>query len=129
MFLKANSVGTLEALRQIVASLSSRTTDVNVRYIKGSVGNVCKTDIDAATVSGSSTGVSTMILGFNVDHTDHSVRSFAKQHDISVVLDTVIYRLEDALKLSMMDMMPKVKILTLQVIYIYLNYLLLCYTF
>lgn len=106
VLLKADGVGTLDALRKLVEGLNSRTTDVTVNIIGTSVGDVTKSDVEFAdTASGA------LILGFNIGVADASTRTIAKEQDVRIVRDTVIYRLEDELMASMTALMPKQRLL------------------
>eukprot|EP01041_Mallomonas_annulata_P010399 gene10399-21684_t len=109
VLLKADGIGSLEALKSLVNNLASRTKDVIVRIIGSSLGDVTRSDIDLAN---SSDGA--LILGFNIGIVDAGTRSAAKEHDIRIMRDTVIYRLEDELKATMLSMMPRLRILHLE---------------
>lgn len=106
VLLKADGVGTLDALRKLVEDLSARTSDVMVKIIGAAVGDVTKSDVEFAdTASGA------LVLGFNIGVADASTRSIAKEQDVRIVRDTVIYRLEDELLASMTALMPRQRLL------------------
>jgi len=102
VLLKADGVGTLEALEQVVKGLSERTSDVTITVADASVGDVTRSDVERSFTVGNA-----LILAFNVGLADSATRSSAKEHDVKIVRDTVIYRLEDALRLAMQTQMPK----------------------
>ena len=109
VILKADGVGTLQALEQVVSATAAKTKDVVVSIVATSVGDVTQSDIErASTVSNSVT----IVLGFNIGVADAGARSLAKELDVRIVRDTVIYRLEDELKSTMENLMPKDKTLT-----------------
>mmetsp|Transcript_1744 Transcript_1744/g.2728 ORF Transcript_1744/g.2728 Transcript_1744/m.2728 type:complete len:1001 (-) Transcript_1744:35-3037(-) len=103
--LKADSVGALNALKEIIENLSQRTDDVVIHIIRESVGDVTPSDVQLATVS--SDGENACILGFNVGEGPSSVRSLAKQNDVRVVTNSVVYRLEEAMEEIMHQYMPE----------------------
>lgn len=90
VILKADGVGTLEALNRIADGLNTRTNDARIRIINSSVGAVVKSDIDFL-----STAENGVIFGFNVTFADATVKNLAKHKKIEVVTDSVVYRLED----------------------------------
>lgn len=102
VLLKADGVGTLEALEQIVNGLGRRTKDVTITISDASVGDVCRSDIERAFNVGNA-----LILAFNVGLADSATRASAKELDVAIIRDTVIYRLEDSLKDAMQAQMPK----------------------
>ena len=106
VLIKADGVGTLEALKRLVQSLGSRTKDVLVKVIGASVGDICRSDIELANTN---VGAGALVLGFNVSLADSSTRSLAKEADIKISRDTVIYRLEDELRATMLGLMPKIR--------------------
>ena len=102
VLLKADGVGTLEALEQVVNGLGRRTRDVTITIVDASLGDVCRSDIERAFNVGNA-----LILAFNVGLADSATRASAKELDVSIIRDTVIYRLEDSLRESMQAQMPK----------------------
>jgi len=106
VILKADGVGTLEALQNVVKNVGSMTSDVAINVIASSVGDVSQTDLDRALTVGNS-----FILGFNINVIDADTRQSAKESDIKIFKDTVIYRLEDHLKEQMEFKIPKERVL------------------
>lgn len=113
VILKADGVGTLEALEEVVTAIATRTKDVNVQILGTGIGDVTKSDVErAATIArGGIDADAVAVLGFNIGLADSSTRSYAKEMDIKIVRDTVIYRLEDSLVSTMESLMPKQRVL------------------
>jgi translation initiation factor IF-2 len=109
LVLKADGQGTLNALTQIVTSLQSRTTDVAIKVASGTVGDITRTDVESA-----ANMTNAFVLGFNVGITDTVARELAKELDVTIYRDTIIYRLEDALTEAMVALMPKERHLELE---------------
>lgn len=101
VYLKADGVGTLEALEKVVRDLGSRTKDVNLVVVKAGVGDVNRSEIENAATAGA------RVLGFNVGLADNATRTAMKELSVPVNRDTIIYRLEEALVEVMQTMMPK----------------------
>lgn len=131
--LKADSLGALEALQRIVDEIARACgDDVSVRVAASGVGSVTQSDVDilgsssssssssssaASSSSSSSSSVTssvteTMILAFNVSVADNATKAKAKQLDMDIVRDDVIYRLEDALKTRIEELLPAERIET-----------------
>jgi translation initiation factor IF-2 len=108
--LKADGIGTLEALQKIVASVNERSTDATVRVIAASVGTIVKSDIELV-----ASAKNPNIFAFNVGLSSSSMKHVAKQAGVEIVSDTVIYRLEDDMIAKLENMMPKLKTVTLEV--------------
>jgi translation initiation factor IF-2 len=109
VILKSDGAGTLEALKKIVASINSRTSDARIRVIHSAVGSVLKSDIELAAASANGS-----IFAFNVGLGDGSLKQLAKRSNVDVFKDSVIYRLEDELLVRLEALMPKERILTSQ---------------
>ena len=102
VLLKADGVGTLQALEQVVKGLGERTSDVTITVSDASVGDITRSDVERAFTVGNA-----LILAFNVGLADSATRACAKELDVSIMRDTVIYRLEDSLRSAMQAQMPK----------------------
>ena len=102
VLLKADGVGTLEALEQVVKGLGERTTDVTITVADASVGDVTRSDVERAFTVGNA-----LVLAFNVGLADSATRASAKELDVTIMRDSVIYRLEDSLRTAMQAQMPK----------------------
>jgi translation initiation factor IF-2 len=136
--LKADSLGALEALRQLVEEIAraSGDTSLHLHVASSGVGSVTQSDVDilgsshktsssssssssSLPTSSSSSAVDhsngvteTMILAFNVSVADNTTKLKAKQLDVDIVRDDVIYRLEDALKHRIEDLLPQERVET-----------------
>ena len=108
LFLKADGVGTLEALQKIAAEMDSRTNDVNVKIVGSGVGDITRTDVEQASTSNAA------ILGFNVRLSDSQTRATSRELDVSVNRENIIYRLEERLLELMQAQMPKEPIRTIE---------------
>ena len=108
--LKADGIGTLEALQNIVADINSRTNDARVRVVSASIGNIVKSDIELL-----STAANPNVFGFNVGLADASIKNIAKRAGVEIVRDSVIYRLEDDMIAKLEQLIPKQKTLISEV--------------
>ena len=106
VILKADGVGTSEALEKVVQGVGNRSNDIEVKIIGNSVGDINSTDVELAIDA-----KNVIILGFNIGIADNSTRNEAKQNDITIVRNSIIYRLEDALVEKMTSLMPQERIL------------------
>lgn len=110
--IKADGVCTLEALKKVVSNIAARALEyVRVEVVGSSVGDVTSSDLDLL-----SSGDKGLVLGFNVNIVDGHTRSLAKQLDIAVCRDNVIYRLEDELIRVMSEYLPKERVLEQEVL-------------
>jgi translation initiation factor IF-2 len=107
ILLKADGVGTLEALRQVVAGVAARTSEVTVKIVHSGVGDVTLSDVELAANAGEA-----LILGFNINVADGNTKTVAKQLDVKIFRDAVIYRIEDELKSLVESFLPKERIVT-----------------
>lgn len=104
LVIKADGVGTLEALKQIVNGIVSRIVqDISINVVAATVGDVSGSDIELVAAAGGES----LILAFNVGVVDGDTRSMAKQLDVNICRDDVIYRLEDELVNTMLSYLPK----------------------
>jgi len=110
--IKADGVCTLEALKKVVSNIAARALEyVRVEVVGSSVGDITSSDLDLL-----SSGDKGLVLGFNVNILDGQTRSLAKQLDIAVCRDNVIYRLEDELVRVMSEYLPKERVLEQEVV-------------
>ena len=115
--MKADGIGTLEALKQIVNGIASRALqDVSVNIVGASVGDVSLSDVELAASGGDA-----LVLAFNVGIVDSAARSKAKMLDVNICRNNVIYRLEDELVRTMLSHLPKERSLQTEVSYIILT--------
>lgn len=112
VILKADSAGGLNALRTITDALSERTDDVIIHIIGSSIGDVTPSDLSLAKLVKDSPPAT--ILGFNINSPNNSIRTSAKQNDVLISTDSVIYRLEEVLEDVMKSHMPVERVATLE---------------
>lgn len=99
--LKADVQGSIEALQNALANLS--TTEVTVRVIGSGVGGITESDANLALASRG------IILGFNV-RADNAARRLAEQEGIIIHYHSIIYDLIDEVKSVLTGMLsPEVK--------------------
>eukprot|EP00981_Chlorochromonas_danica_P015831 scaffold14707_cov176-Ochromonas_danica.AAC.4 len=106
--LKADSVGSLEALKFIVSSITEAAKEhhIDVRVIHQQVGDVLVSDVELAGTA-STTGEGHLILAFNVGPKDQQTRQLSKQLDVDIQSNDIIYRLEEELIRKIEDYLPK----------------------
>jgi translation initiation factor IF-2 len=104
LVLKADGVGTLEALNKVVTDLGDLTNDINLKIVSLDVGDITRGDVETASTSNA------IVLGFNVKVADSTTRSMAKEQDVSIARDNIIYRLEEKLREKMQNCMPLIKV-------------------
>jgi len=101
LVLKADGVGSLEALDQVCRTIGKRTREVELNIVHQSVGDINKRDIETASSSDA------VVLGFNVNVADGGTRALAKELDVTTQSDNIIYRLEEKLVEAMQNLLPK----------------------
>ena len=84
VLIKADGVGTLDALSKLVLGLAARTKDVHLQLADCVVGDITRSDVERAVTVGQA-----VILGFNVGIADSVTRAMAKEMDVKIVRDTV----------------------------------------
>lgn len=114
IILKADSVGTLDALTKVIVGFSIRTSDVQVNIIDKGIGDVTVSDVERA----NDKAKNSMILGFNINNGNNAIKAKLKEYGIQFVRDSVIYRLEDALKAAMESKLTKQRVITREVRYL-----------
>lgn len=111
VILKADGLGSLEALKTLVNQIVTVSKeDIQVKILDASVGEVTMSDIERA-----STATDSLVLAFNVNTIDTNTKRSAKQLDVIIHSDEVIYRLEEELINKIYWILPKQKNMTLQV--------------
>lgn len=99
--LKADSRGSLEAIRSSIASIQS--SEVEAKVIHSNVGNITETDVLMAAASGG------IVLGFNVEKTIQ-VDKAAERENVEVRTYRVIYQmLEDIKKILLGLLDPELR--------------------
>ncbi len=95
--LKADSQGSLEAIKQIISSIGSK--EVAVEYIKTGVGSITESDVKIAQSSNA------VIFGFNAAATSVAKR-IAEESGIKIKSFDIIYELVESVKDEMSEMLP-----------------------
>jgi len=96
LILKADVRGSLEALDQIIAGIS--TNEVRIRVLRRSVGSVTTSDVLLADASDA------VILGLNVG-VDAAARTLAEEKGVSVRVYNVIYRVKEEIERALAGML------------------------
>lgn len=92
IILKADTQGTLDALRDTLSPLSNE--EVEVKIIHGGIGTITETDIMLAAASNA------LVIGFNVP-VDINAQKFAKNEMIEIRTYNIIYDLIDEVKAAL----------------------------
>lgn len=101
MIIKADVLGSVEALEQAVEKLSN--DDVKINIIHGGVGGITETDVRLADVSNA------IIIGFNVRPVPN-VLEIAKNSNVDIRLYRIIYDVIEDIQAAMKGMLdPKVE--------------------
>jgi translation initiation factor IF-2 len=96
IIIKADSQGSVEALRHALSRLS--TPEVRINVIHGGVGTITDPDILLATASNA------IIIGFNI-RPDPSVKKLAEQENVDIRLYRVIYHVIEDVKAALTGML------------------------
>ncbi len=89
LVLKADTKGSLEALKQSIAQIKNDM--VSVKTVLASVGNVTESDVMMAAAAGG------IVMGFHVD-VPLQVKKIAEREHVEVLQYTIIYKLLDDIK-------------------------------
>ncbi len=89
LVLKADTKGSLEAIKQSLADI--KNDDVAVKVILSGVGNVSESDVMMAAAAGG------VVMGFHTE-LGHNVKEVAERENIEVLQYTVIYKLLDDIR-------------------------------
>lgn len=98
--LKVDVQGTLEAIREVLASLPQDT--VNLRMLLQAAGDVTTSDVDLAIAS------EAIIIGFNVG-VQSGVQTYAESKGVEIRMYKVIYELIDDIRKAMEGLLDPVK--------------------
>ena len=99
--LKADTQGSIEAIRQSLEKLS--TEEVRVNIIRTAVGGIRETDISLASASNA------VVIGFNV-RPDANAKHLAEQEQVDVKTYSIIYEAIDDVKAAMSGLLaPDIK--------------------
>ncbi len=103
VILKADVQGSVEVLKETLAKLS--TEKVKVRIIRAGVGAITYDDVLLASASNATeTGAATVIIGFNV-RPEARADDAAKQENVDIRLHSIIYKVEEEIRNSMLGLM------------------------
>jgi translation initiation factor IF-2 len=95
IIIKADTQGSLEALRKSIEELSNKFSEVSINIIHGAVGGITESDVMLAAASNA------IIIGFNV-RPDAGARKAAEEENVDIRVYNIIYQaledLEKALK-------------------------------
>jgi len=89
LVLKADTKGSLEAIRQAIGQI--KHDDVGVKVILAGVGNITESDVMMAAAAHG------VVMGFHTDANQH-VKKTAEREGVEILLYTVIYKLLDDIK-------------------------------
>ncbi|MGE0132891.1 MAG: translation initiation factor IF-2 [Blastocatellales bacterium] len=103
VILKADVQGSVEVLKDTLVKLS--TEKVKVRIIRAGVGAITYDDVLLASASNATeTGAATVIIGFNV-RPEARADEAAKQENVDIRLHSIIYKVEEEIRNSMLGLM------------------------
>jgi len=110
--LKADSIGTLDALNKIVNEIAEKVkADVDVKLIHSSLGDLSAQDVD---MCASGEKVDKLVLAFNVGVADNHTKMIAQNLQIPIHRENIIYSLEDILIEKVEAILPKTRIVSKQ---------------
>ncbi len=98
--LKADVVGSLEAVRETLTNISSEKVELN--FISSSVGQISESDIELAQTS------KAIIVGFHTNVERHAEK-LVKPKNVKIIIKDIIYQLVDEVKLHMATLLDKIR--------------------
>jgi translation initiation factor IF-2 len=96
LIIKGDVTGSVEVLADSLVRMS--TEKVRVKVIRSGVGSITESDVLLATASNA------IIIGFNV-RPERKAAELAQQEDVEVRLHSIIYELQDEMRLAMMGLL------------------------
>ena len=99
IILKADVVGSVEAIKDSLEKLSNE--EVSVRVIHGGVGNINESDVNLATASNA------IIIGFNVK-IENQIKNLVDKEKVDVRLYDIIYNAIDDVSLAIKGMLKPI---------------------
>lgn len=114
VIIKSESANGLLALQHIIDNLQKRLHGVSIHIISSGIGTINQSDITLASMSEEKLEHA-VIIGFNVPQPLTAVRSLAKENDVEIYTNDVLYRLEEAIEEVVKEHMPEERILTVEV--------------
>jgi len=98
IIIKADTQGSLEALRKSIEELSNKFSEVSINIIHGAVGGITESDVMLAAASNA------IIIGFNV-RPDAGARKAAEEENVDVRVYNIIYQALEDLEKAMKGML------------------------
>jgi translation initiation factor IF-2 len=99
LIIKGDVTGSVEVLAESLAAMS--TEKVRVKVIRSGVGSITESDILLATASNA------IVIGFNV-RPERKAAELAQQESVEIRLHSIIYELQDEMRLAMMGLLEPV---------------------
>jgi len=98
IIIKADTQGSLEALRKSIEELSNKFSEVSINIIHGAVGGITESDVMLAAASNA------IIIGFNV-RPDAGARKAAEEENVDIRVYNIIYQALEDLEKAMKGML------------------------
>jgi translation initiation factor IF-2 len=96
LIIKGDVTGSVEVLADSLASMS--TEKVRIKVIRSGVGSITESDVLLASASNA------IIIGFNV-RPERKAAELAQQESVDIRLHSIIYELQDEMRLAMMGLL------------------------
>ncbi len=96
LIIKGDVTGSVEVLADSLVRMS--TEKVRIKVIRSGVGSITESDVDLATASNA------IVIGFNV-RPERKAAELAQQEGIEIRLHSIIYELQDEMRLAMMGLL------------------------
>ena len=96
LIIKGDVTGSVEVLADSLVKMS--TEKVRIKVIRSGVGSITESDVLLATASNA------IIIGFNV-RPERKAAELAQQEDVEIRLHSIIYELQDEIRLAMMGLL------------------------
>jgi translation initiation factor IF-2 len=96
IILKGDVTGSVEVLADSLVKMS--TEKVRIKVIRSGVGSITESDVLLAAAS------SAVVIGFNV-RPERKAAELAQQEDVDIRLHSIIYELQDEMRLAMMGLL------------------------
>jgi len=106
VILKGDVQGSVEAVRDGLNKLS--TERVKIRIIRSGVGAITESDVMLAAASANDMNRASVIIGFNV-RPETRAREIAEAERVDIRLHTVIYKIEEEIRLAMLGLLEATK--------------------
>jgi len=98
IIIKADTQGSLEALRKSIEELSNKFSEVSINIIHAAVGGITESDVMLAAASNA------IIIGFNV-RPDAGARKAAEEENVDIRVYNIIYQVLEDLEKAMKGML------------------------